>query len=83
MPSDYTFSDKDLEFFAICSEDLLKFSFNSSVGGAHEDQVAKAGTAEGSAAQVRAPDDSAAQDEAAVYEVREVDVARSVAAADE
>lgn len=32
MPSDYAFSSKDLEVFAISSEDLLKFSFNNTIG---------------------------------------------------
>ena len=36
MPSGYAFSDKDLEPFSISSENLLKFSFESAVGGVAE-----------------------------------------------
>ncbi|KAM1146176.1 hypothetical protein ACFX19_038744 [Malus domestica] len=51
MSFDYTFSDKDLKLFVISSKDLLNFSFKSAIGGAPEDQAAKASTVEGSVAQ--------------------------------
>ena len=73
MPSDYAFSDKDLELFAISFKDLLKFSFKSDVSEAAENHAAQVGVVESGVAQVGVADDNTAQYGAAVDEVREVD----------
>ena len=75
--SDYAFSDKDLELFAIFSEDMLKVSSKRVVGGVAKDQIAHIGAAEGGVALAGVVVDVASQDRATIDEAQEVDGVRS------